>query len=185
MNDVTISSPPSLEKADILPSGPSKAAMLQALDALLSFLKGKALDKQLEDELNRFYGPATENYAQLLRLLRAGIEEGWACYAEIDGPDYRRGRIAKPSENANGYSVESGMLKDVLGNYHCHPKGEINMIGPVDDTGMFCGSGAGWKVFEPGSQHYPTVTGGKVTMLFFLPGGEIEYLDPPSAPLNT
>jgi len=70
----------------------------------------------------------------------------------------------------------------VLGNYHRHPLGEINMIGPVDETGRFCGSGAGWKVFPPDSSHFPTVTGGAVTMLFFLPGGQIEYKDPPGRP---
>ena len=52
----------------------------------------------------------------------------------------------------------------------------------LDETGRFCGAGAGWKVFPPDSSHFPTVTGGRVTMLFFLPGGQIEYRNPPSAP---
>ncbi|WP_166363525.1 DUF4863 family protein [Pseudomonas akapageensis] len=166
------------EKGDVLPSGPSKPEMMEAVASLLLFLKDKPLDKQLEAELNEHFGATTEAYAKLLRLLRKGIEEGWACYAQIDGPDYCRGQLAKATDNPNGYSVESGMLRDVQGNYHLHPRGEINMIGPVDDGATFCGSGAGWKVFEPGSQHYPTVKGGKVTMLFFLPGGEIQYMEP-------
>jgi 2-hydroxylaminobenzoate mutase len=167
------------EKGDVLPTGPHKPAMLAAVGRLLDFINGKPLDARLEAELNEHYGASTPAYAELLTLLRTGIAEGWACYAEIDGPDYRRGRIAKPSSETHGFSVESGMLKDVLGNYHRHPRGEINMIGPVDETGRFCGHGAGWKVFEPDSRHYPTVTGGKVTMLFFLPNGEIEYMEPP------
>ncbi|NWA45683.1 DUF4863 family protein [Pseudomonas gingeri] len=174
-----VTMPSSQEKGDVLPSGPSKPEMMAAVASVLSFLKDKPLDEQLEIELNQRFGATSEVYSELLRLLRVGIEEGWACYAEIDGPDYRRGQLAKSTENANGYSVETGMLKNVLGNYHLHPQGEINMIGPEDDGATFCGNGAGWKVFAPGSQHFPTVKGGKVTMLFFLPGGEIEYMDPP------
>lgn len=167
------------EKAEVLPTGAHKPELMAAIDRLLAFIGDRALDAVLEKDLNDQYGANTEGYAELLRLLRIGIDEGWACYAEIDGPDYRRGRIAKPSIETRGFSVESGMLKDVLGNYHRHPLGEINMIGPVDPTGRFCGHGAGWKVFEPNSQHYPTVSGGKVTMLFFLPGGQIEYMPAP------
>lgn len=171
---------PVQEKGDVLPTGPSKPEMMEAVASLLSSLKGKPLDKQLESELNARFGPGSEVYTNLLRLLRLGIAEGWACYAQIDGPDYRRGQLAKAADTAIGYSVETGMLKNVLGNYHLHPQGEINMIGPVDEGATFCGSGAGWKVFEPNSQHYPTVRGGKVTMLFFLPGGEIKYIAPPT-----
>ncbi len=163
-----------------LPAGASKPEMLAAVIRLLDLIGGRPLDARLEALLNDRYGAHTENYATLLRLLRQGIVEGWACYDEISGPDYRRGRIAEASAITHGFTVESGMLTDVLGNYHRHPLGEINMIGPVDATGQFCGSGAGWKVFPPDSSHYPTVTGGAVTMLFFLPDGLIEYKNPPS-----
>jgi 2-hydroxylaminobenzoate mutase len=155
--------------------------LLAAVTELLDFIGSRPLDAQLEAALNDRYGAHTERYAVLLKLLRQGIAEGWACYAEITGPDYRRGRIAEASPATHGFTVESGMLRNVLGNYHRHPLGEINMIGPVDATGQFCGSGAGWKVFPADSRHYPTVTGGTVTMLFFLPNGQIEYTDPPSA----
>lgn len=168
------------EKGNVLPSGPHKPELMAAVTTLLNFIRNKPLNMELEKELNDRYGASTEGYIELRRLLRIGIEEGWACYAEIDGPDYRRGRLAKPSAETHGFSVETGMLKDVLGNYHRHPMGEINMIAPVDATACFCGHSAGWKVFPPESQHYPTVTGGKVTMLFFLPNGQIEYLTPPA-----
>jgi 2-hydroxylaminobenzoate mutase len=75
--------------------------------------------------------------------------------------------------------VESARLRDVRGNYHRHPLGEINMIQPIDPEGAFCGSGAGWKVFAPDTSHYPTVTGGTVTFIFLLPKGQIEYRQKP------
>jgi hypothetical protein len=163
------------EAADALPTGPSKAALIKAVHELLDFVGGKPLNAELETQLNDRYGASTERFNTLLTLLRAGIDEGWACYAEIDGPDYRRGRIAQASDATHGFTVESGKLRNVKGNFHRHPRGEINMIAPVDPTGQFCGTGAGWRVFEPDSSHYPTVTGGTVTFLFFLPGGSIEY----------
>ncbi|MEJ8859156.1 DUF4863 family protein [Variovorax robiniae] len=168
------------EGATSLPSGPHKAELLQAVYDLLAFIGDQPLGPELEARLNDHYGPRSERYAELLKLLRLGIEEEWACYSEITGPDYRRGRIAEASALTHGFTVESGRLSNVLGNYHRHPRGEINMIGPVDATGKFCGNGAGWKVFPPNSSHFPTVTGGTVTMLFFLPGGEIEYTEPPA-----
>ena len=163
----------------MLPSGAQKPALMSAITRLLDFIGDQPLDDRLQAALNDHYGPETARYAELVALLEAGIDEGWACYAEITGPDYIRGRIAEPSAETRGFSVESAKLKDVVGNYHCHPRGEINMIAPVDATGKFCGHGAGWKVFAPGSRHYPTVTGGAVKFLFFLPNGEIEYMPPP------
>ena len=128
-----VSNNPALpEKGDVLPTGPHKPKLMAAIARLLDFIKDRPLDAALEKDLNDRYGATTEGYAELLGLLRIGINEGWACYAEIDGPDYRRGRLAKPSGETHGFSVETGMLKDVLGNYHRHPLGEINMIGPVD-----------------------------------------------------
>jgi Domain of unknown function (DUF4863) len=72
-------------------------------------------------------------------------------------------------------SVESGLLRDVRGQYHCHTRGEIDMIIPIDSGARFCGRGAGWMVYPPLSEHYPTVTGGEALILFFLPNGEIQY----------
>ena len=178
---MTPSHSPAPALATALLTGPHKAALLQAVQELLAFVGDQPLGPSLEQRLNEHYGPQTARYATLLTMLRHGIDEGWACSSEITGPDYMRGRIAEASSATQGFTVESGRLRNVLGNYHCHPRGEINMIGPVDATGQFCGHGAGWKVFPPDSRHYPTVTGGTVTMLFFLPGGEIEYMDPPAA----
>jgi 2-hydroxylaminobenzoate mutase len=163
----------------MLPNGEHKPQMLTALRKLTAFIGSRALDKALEEDLNLAYGAGTENYKELARLLDAGVEEGWACYSEIAGPDYRRGRIADPSQDMRGFSIESGMMKDKVGNYHQHTTGEINMVVPVDKTGKFCGRGAGWQVFEPRSCHFPRASDGKITTLFLLPNGEIEYKAPP------
>jgi 2-hydroxylaminobenzoate mutase len=158
----------------MLPSGPHKAELLTLLSTLCDDIHAMPLDAALEARLNTQYGESTQAYAQLVKLLKLGVEEGWVAYAEIDGGDYRRGRIAEPSNETSNMSVESGLLRDVKGQYHCHTNGEINMIIPLEEGAQFCGHGAGWRVFPPMSEHFPTVTG-KALMLYFLPGGEIDY----------
>lgn len=161
----------------MLPSGPHKAELMERVRRLCDEIRAMPLDAALEARLNREYGAGTEAYARLVTLLKVGVEEGWAAYADIDGKDYRRGRIAEPSDETAQMSVESGLLRDVKGQYHCHTKGEINMIVPLEAGAQFCGHGAGWRVFPPMSEHFPTVSG-RALMMYFLPGGEIEYRTP-------
>ena len=49
--------------------------------------------KDLEQRLNRDYGPGNPFYEDFCSLVRTGIEEGWAASGELDGPKYRRGRV--------------------------------------------------------------------------------------------
>jgi Domain of unknown function (DUF4863) len=164
----------------MLPTGEHKPEMLAALRRLTAFIGDRPLDAKLEEDLNRRYGANTDNYKELAHLLGEGVREGWACYSEINGPDYRRGRVADPSPEMCGFSVESGMMRDKVGNYHEHTAGEINMVVPIDPKGQFCGQGAGWRVYAPGTCHFPEASGGKITTLFLLPNGEIEYKKPPA-----
>lgn len=162
------------------PSGPHKPELMAAIAELIAFIGDDPLDAKLEARLNDRYGPSTERFLAIQRLIRIGIDEGWSCYEEIDGADYRRGRLGQDTSSIHEFTLESAMLKDVRGNYHRHPLGEINMIQPLDPEGQFCGSGAGWRVFAADTSHFPTVTGGRVTFLFLLPKGQIEYRDRPA-----
>jgi hypothetical protein len=164
----------------MLPSGPHKARMLELVGEVCAYIGNHPLDDALAERLNSRFGVRTPGYEEMSQLLQRGVEEQWAAYVEIEGPDYRRGRIADPSSETVGLSVESGLLANVKGQYHCHTRGEINMIIPLEPGANFCGTGAGWRVFAPMSEHYPTVAG-RALILFFLPGGEIEYRAPPSA----
>ncbi|WP_020203803.1 MULTISPECIES: 4-hydroxylaminobenzoate lyase [Cupriavidus] len=163
----------------MLPRGPHKEELLQWVRRLCDAMRSRPLDESLEADLNKAFGAGTAPYEAMCRLLKLGVEEGWAGYVEIDGAAYRRGRIAEPSPDTAGMSVESGLLRDVKGQYHCHTRGEINMIIPLEPDAQFCGHGAGWRVFAPMSEHFPTVDG-LALMMYFLPGGEIEYRPPPA-----
>jgi hypothetical protein len=166
-------------ETNMLPSGSHKTELMEWVRRLCDDIRAMPLDAALEARLNSEYGEHTEPYARLAQLLKLGVEEGWVAYACIEGGDYRRGRIAEPSNETAGMSVESGLLRDVKGQYHCHTRGEINMIIPLEAGAAFCGHGAGWRVFPPMSEHFPTVTG-RALMMYFLPGGKIEYLAPPA-----
>ncbi|MBB5460232.1 2-hydroxylaminobenzoate mutase [Paraburkholderia sp. Cpub6] len=163
----------------MLPGGDHKQEFLDVVHELCDAIRGMPLDANLHAYLNEHYGPQTAGYKTLTRLLKLGVEEQWAAYVEIEGPDYRRGRISEPVGQTAGMSVESGLLRDVKGQYHCHTNGEINMIIPLEPGATFCGTGAGWRVFPPLSEHFPTVQG-RALILFFLPGGKIEYKVPPA-----
>ena len=163
----------------MVPTGKHKPELMNLVGEVLSDLEGRPLDADMESHLNERFGPRTSTYRRLCDLLSAGVEEGWAAYVDIQGPNYRRGRLAEPSDKTAQMSIESALLQDVKGQYHCHTLGEINMIIPLEPDGQFCGHGAGWKVFPPMSEHFPTVRG-RALMMYFLPQGKIEYKAPPA-----
>lgn len=66
-------------------------------------------------------------------------------------------------------------MADIEGPHHRHPAGEIDMVMPINPAATFDGIGRGWKAYEPGSAHRPTVRGGRALVLYLLPGGSIEF----------
>jgi len=138
---------------------------------------GRALDAVLADELNAAFPPDGEPFGRIESACRAAIEAGWMC--SQGGPGRRFGRVIEPGPATRGLSVDVVDLVDVVGPHHRHPTGEVCMIMPLDEGAEFCGSGAGWTVYEPGSAHYPTVTSGEALVLYLLPNGEIEFTGQP------
>ncbi|WP_423200261.1 DUF4863 domain-containing protein [Cupriavidus sp. H19C3] len=142
---------------------------------LLATVKDRPLGAETEVWLNRTYPPGSELYESLAALIRAGEQEGWACNIEITGPEYRRSPVYAASDETFGFSINSVYMDNLIGQYHAHPNGEINMIVPLDPGAKFCGQGAGWTAPDPASEHFPEVSGGRAIMLYFLPNGEITY----------
>jgi len=99
-----------------------------------------------------------------------GAEEGWLLPKEMGG--IRFGRVAK---DVGGFSVDA-VWSSGAGPAHRHPRGEIDLLVRVDGEPVFDGHPPGWAVYGPGSQHVPGVAGGTMLILYFLPGGEIEWL---------
>ena len=73
-------------------------------------------------------------------------------------------------------AIDVGVLPtEIEGPHHRHPTGEICMVMPVDAGALFDGSVRGWCVYPPGSDHRPTVRGGRALVLYMLPDGRIEF----------
>jgi hypothetical protein len=81
----------------------------------------------------------------------------------------------KPGALTHGFSVDVVEMNHVIGPHHRHPNGEIDLVMPLEGAARFDGHGAGWLVYEPGSAHRPTVSGGKALVLYLLPEGAIEF----------
>jgi len=108
--------------------------------------------------------------ASIRAAAAAGAEAGWLTPKEAGG--IRFGRVAKDVE---GFSVDAVRM-DQPGPRHRHPDGEIDLCFRTDGDPRFDGRPEGWVVFPPDSVHVPTVSGGEMLILYFLPGGAIEFL---------
>lgn len=170
----------------------TREELIEKCITLLDEVKDMTAGTEVEQWLNATYGPDSSLYRDLSRLVKTGVEEGWAANVEITGPHYRRSRLCEPSAETRHFSITAVYMdsgerppgETFRGDYHLHPYGEINMVVPLNDGAMLAGPngwcGAGWTAPAPGSHHYPEVKGGAVIAFFFLPAGRISYnIKPP------
>ncbi|MDH3537046.1 MAG: DUF4863 family protein [Gammaproteobacteria bacterium] len=140
---------------------------------LTTQLAGRELNRNLQDWLNAEHGADSVTFRQLEASCHQGIEEGWLCQHEAGGIRY--GRVFKPVDDLQGFSVDVVDMENLVGPHHSHPNGEIDLVMPQQGDARFDNNAAGWVVYPPGSAHYPTVTDGRALVLYLLPGGSIEF----------
>ena len=151
----------------------SEAELRRQVSALTADIGRRALDNSLQDWLNREHGSHSETYAGLRETCLQGVAEGWLCGYEAGGIRY--GRIFKPADDLQGFSVDVVDMQDIAGPHHSHPNGEIDLVMPIEGEARFDGHAAGWVVYPAGSEHQPTVRGGRALVLYLLPEGSIEF----------
>ena len=151
----------------------------QALLALLDAPMAAAARTPLADAaaaraaLEKAY-PSRGAAAQALRAeLLAAFQEGVICDRGKDAIKYSR--LCKPDATKHDVSVDFVWMTGP-GIHHRHPKGEANLCFAVEGDPRFDGQPEGWVVFPPGSTHVPTVTGGRMLIAYFLPGGAVEWI---------
>ncbi|MEI6026812.1 MAG: DUF4863 family protein [Betaproteobacteria bacterium] len=140
---------------------------------LSAAIAGRPLDAALDAWLNAEHGAQSATYAALKASCEQGVAEGWLCNRESGGIRY--GRIFKPADDLQGFSVDVVDMRDIAGPHHVHPQGEIDLIMPLEDDVTFDGRPAGWCVYPAGSAHSPTVRNGRALVLYLLPQGQIEF----------
>jgi hypothetical protein len=121
----------------------------------------------MEKWLNRKYGEDSALYQDLARLIKLGIEEGWAANQEVDGPNYRRSRIAEPMHfSVTAVYMSSADAKrfadehdgDVLrGQFHGYLYGEVNLVVPLDKGAEL----RGLQGLDRARSRQPALSGGK------------------------
>lgn len=89
-------------------------------------------------------------------------------------PTLTFGRVSKPSPDTRGFAVDAVDIAGP-GAVHTHPKGEVSWLLPIEGAPRFEGATEGWVVLPPGSRHVPTVTGGRMLIVYFLPDGAVDW----------
>lgn len=140
---------------------------------LVAQFADRELNQDLQSWLNNEHGAGSLTYRQLEQSCRQGVDEGWLCERIAGGIGY--GRVFKPADDLQGFSVDVVDMKDVVGPHHSHPRGEIDLVMPVDADALFDDNPAGWVVYAAGTAHHPTVSNGRALVLYLLPGGSIEF----------
>lgn len=145
------------------------------LKPVTDFVSSQAVGPALVDDLNRRFPHTGKTFKKIEAACHKAISDGWMCTQGSKGR--RFGRVIEPSDETGGLSVDVVDLENIVGPHHVHPTGEICMIMPITRNALFDGMGRGWCVFEPGSDHRPTVTDGEALVLYMLPGGQIEFTE--------
>ena len=145
----------------------------QRVATVTAQIAGRPLDAALDAWLNAEHGLGSASYGAIKAACEAGVAAGWLCNRE--GGGIRYGRIFKPSQELHGFSVDVVDMKDIAGPHHVHPKGEIDLVMPLQGDATFDGRSAGWLVMAPGSAHFPTVARGRALVLYLLPEGRIAF----------
>lgn len=148
----------------------------QTMSDLVDDIQGKPLNSSLQAYLQQNYSVDSAAFKVIRQICESAIKEGWMCEREAGGIGY--GRVLKPSDQRQGFSVDVVLMNNIKGPHHRHPKGEIDMIMPLTTGAKFDGKGEGWCVYPENSTHHPTVTGGEAMILYLLPQGAIEFTKP-------
>jgi len=147
----------------------------ELLKPVTDFVSSQAVDAALAEKLNRRFPHTDRTFKTIEAACHKAISDGWMCAQGSRGR--RFGRVIESNEETGRLSVDVVDLENIVGPHHRHPSGEICMIMPVTKAARFDGMARGWCVFEPGSDHRPTVTDGEALVLYMLPDGKIEFTE--------
>lgn len=89
----------------------------------------------------------------------------------------RFGRVSKALPETLDHSIDVVVMTGP-GPRHRHPGGELDFCVTMEGQPTFDGQGPGWVVYGPESTHVPTVSGGKMLIVYLLPGGQIDFNPP-------
>lgn len=147
--------------------------LLDALAPVLDALPGLDLDDRARAEVTLAARLDAATMAGVTEALRAAHAAG-TLTPRAAGPGVSFGRVAKPSEATRGFAIDAVDIAGA-GAPHTHPKGEVSWLVPLEGSPTFEGAASGFVVLPPGSRHVPTVVGGRMLIVYFLPDGAVDW----------
>jgi hypothetical protein len=144
--------------------------LLEALKPLTQFIATLQPGPQAAAALAARFPVEGREVQKVKGLVRQGVEQRWLCEKENAG--VRFGRVLKG--DAQSLSIDAVHMSGA-GAGHTHPAGEFDLCFAVSGGPRFDGQGEGWTVYAPNTWHVPTVAGGVMDILYFLPGGAIRF----------
>ena len=148
-----------------------------ACKPILQFLSGKEISPTLNTELAHVFPKDSKQLQTIESLCKKALAEN---LIKMRGtPELRFGRLLKPTETCP-ISIDIVDM-NCKGPGHTHPLGEIDLCFPQDSSAEFDGKADTWIVYQKNSWHEPTVTQGRMIILYFLPEGSIRFETKPSA----
>lgn len=122
--------------------------------------------------------------------LRAGVVDGTLCTKENAGVKFSR-LLKADAASSTAWSIDLVHMSSAVNGgdaaSHTHPSGEVDLCFavPSDLAGLpglpgegepkFDGHAPGWTVYAPGTWHVPSVRGGVMDIVYFLPKGQIVF----------
>jgi hypothetical protein len=151
----------------------TKEDLLQTLAPIVDTLSTISLDdpaavKRALDERFPLNGPVVTKARD---LFREGVKAGWLCDRENAGVKFSR---VMKAPDATKWSIDAVHMSGP-GAGHLHPNGEVDLCFSVDGNPLFDGHAPGWTVYGRNTWHIPSVEGGAMDILYFLPGGAIQF----------
>jgi len=123
--------------------------------------------------LSQEFSTSNPQLKTVIAQAKQGIEDGWLCNRDNAGVKFSR--VAKPSEVTFNLSIDA-VLMSGEGAAHTHPNGEVSLCIPMQGEPVYDDFEHTWAPYPPGSSHTPTVNGGEMLILYFLPDGMMEWL---------
>ena len=155
---------------DLLPPMLAKVSALDPASA-----RDEAAQARLLAALEAAFPVDGDAVRALGEAIVAGVEDGSLCNRGDD--DARFCRLAKAGPNTHGLSIDVVALRGPALE-HSHPSGEVTLgfaASEHDGAARFDGHPPGWVFMPPGSRHVPTVVGGRMFLIYFLPDGAVTW----------
>jgi hypothetical protein len=148
--------------------------MLESFRPLLNAARGVDLTDptKARQSLTERFDPSAPAAGMLAKDLIALLDAGQL--AQRGELPVRYGRVCKASPESDDFSIDVVHMNGA-GPLHVHPAGEVNYLIPLEGSPRFEGASYGWVVMPPGSSHVPAVEGGRMLIVYLLPGGKIAF----------